>query len=144
MDDITFQPRMDSIYRILIISLLNDTPRSGYDLIKSLEGILGNKPSHGKVYPFLSELQKYNFICEDEQTCVLRSKVVYKLTSDGRKLFLNTVSYLEHIFFNFLASCSHCGVKFYSTNPDLLTKSDNYCCIHCKTVKVIKYGLYEF
>ena len=132
----TIQPRMNSIYRILILSLLNDEPRSGYDLIQCLEGILGNKPSHGKVYPFLNELLQFNLISIKDVECDLRSKVVYKLTSNGNDLLINTLGNLEYIFLNFLSSCSHCGTKFYSSSLQTSPSDDSFCCPCCEPVNV--------
>jgi DNA-binding PadR family transcriptional regulator len=101
---------------------------------------MGIKPSHGKIYPFLNELQTMNYISAKENECDLRSKVIYELTADGEKLLESTLGYLESIFSNFLTSCSHCGLTYYSAKSISSAKKNNYCCVHCKTAKVIQEG----
>ncbi|OLS20385.1 MAG: hypothetical protein HeimC2_37370 [Candidatus Heimdallarchaeota archaeon LC_2] len=140
MDENFIKPRMNSIYRILILSLLNSQPRSGYDLIICLEGIQGDRPSHGKIYPFLNELKNSNYISEVDIDCDLRSKVVYELTSKGETLLANTLGQLEVIFSNFLTSCCFCGIKYYSTNLEPMEQNENFCCEHCRTAMVIQTG----
>ncbi|NMM45812.1 PadR family transcriptional regulator [Rhodospirillaceae bacterium KN72] len=54
--------------RLLILKLLSDTPRHGYDLIREIEDLTGGAyaPSPGMVYPTLSLMQDLGLIVETE------------------------------------------------------------------------------
>ena len=43
--------------KLAVLKLLDDQPRSGYDLMKALQEQIGRKPSPGSVYPLLEQLK---------------------------------------------------------------------------------------
>jgi DNA-binding PadR family transcriptional regulator len=106
--------QMNTIFRVLVLSLLKESSRSGYDIIKSIEKLTGVKPSEGKVYPFLHDLLNSGQIEE----CAVkkgshRQKINYKLTANGEDSFKILLQHLEHFFNNYLTECFQCGCKAY-------------------------------
>ncbi|MHA2027797.1 MAG: PadR family transcriptional regulator [Candidatus Kariarchaeaceae archaeon] len=127
--------KINTIFRILVISLLNEGPKTGYELIKSLEEILGSKPSHGKIYPFLHELLEdgkiEEFSIEPNEP---RPKRKYKLTPIGVKILETVFEKLEIFFSSFLGTCQNCECQ-YLLNKKLKNNSSSkntFYCIHCK------------
>ncbi|WP_022882101.1 PadR family transcriptional regulator [Gryllotalpicola ginsengisoli] len=68
--------------RLYLLSLLEDAPRHGYELIQALEGRFGGtySPSAGTIYPRLSKLEEDGLVTK---TTVGR-KTVYEITDAGR------------------------------------------------------------
>jgi len=54
--------------RLVLLKLIADEPRHGYDLIRAIEELTGGNyaPSPGMIYPALSVLQDMDFIAETE------------------------------------------------------------------------------
>jgi len=75
--------------KYVILDLLKDKPRHGYDIIRELEeqsyGFY--KPSPGVIYPTLQMLQEMGYVSSTEQ----EGKRVYSITEEGLK-FLETQS----------------------------------------------------
>jgi DNA-binding PadR family transcriptional regulator len=75
--------------KYVILDLLKDKPRHGYDIIRELEeksyGFY--KPSPGVIYPTLQMLQEMGYVNSAEQ----EGKRVYSITEEGLK-FLETQS----------------------------------------------------
>ncbi|MDH4067335.1 MAG: PadR family transcriptional regulator [Dehalococcoidia bacterium] len=75
--------------KYIILDLLKDKPRHGYDIIRELEeqsyGFY--KPSPGVIYPTLQMLQEMGYVSSTEQ----EGKRVYSITEEGLK-FLETQS----------------------------------------------------
>ncbi|MAF50942.1 MAG: hypothetical protein CMH64_02520 [Nanoarchaeota archaeon] len=67
--------------RLLILKLLKEGERTGYDLIKIIEKESGWKPSPGSMYPHLSELKKKHLIKVKEDG----RKKLYFITAKGVK-----------------------------------------------------------
>lgn len=69
--------------KYVILDLIKDTPRHGYDIIRELEeqsyGFY--KPSPGVVYPTLQMLDEMGYASASEQ----EGKKVYKITEEGRR-----------------------------------------------------------
>ncbi|MHA2028934.1 MAG: PadR family transcriptional regulator [Candidatus Kariarchaeaceae archaeon] len=127
--------KINTIFRILVISLLNEGPKTGYELIKSLEDILGSKPSHGKIYPFLRELLEdgkiEEFPIEQNEP---RTKRKYKLAPMGVKMLEMVFEKLEIFFYSFLKTCRTCECRYLlNKEPKSLLGSENiFYCVHCK------------
>ena len=68
--------------RYVILSLVNDTPRHGYDIIRALEDQFSGfySPSPGTVYPTLQLLEDQGLVSSNEQD----GKKVYQATDAGR------------------------------------------------------------
>jgi DNA-binding PadR family transcriptional regulator len=69
--------------RIALLSLLEDGPRHGYELMKELEARSGGtyRASAGTVYPTLQQLEDEDLIASDEAS----GKRVYRLRDEGRR-----------------------------------------------------------
>lgn len=75
-------PRGDIKY--ILLTLLAEQPRHGYDLIKQLEARYGGfyRPSPGSVYPTLQLLEEGGYLTSQQ----LEGKRVYTITDSGRQL----------------------------------------------------------
>ena len=69
--------------RLVLLKLIADQPRHGYDLIKAVEDMTGGEyaPSPGVVYPTLTMLEDMGHIAEKKSK---DSKKVYEATDEGR------------------------------------------------------------
>ena len=71
--------------RLLLLWLIGEKPRHGYELIKAVEQLVGGaySPSPGSVYPILSLLEDMGQI---EGTSTESAKKLFKITDEGRKV----------------------------------------------------------
>ena len=69
--------------RLVLLKLIADQPRHGYELIKAIEDMTGGEyaPSPGVVYPTLTMLEDMSLIAEKKSK---DSKKVYEATDEGR------------------------------------------------------------
>lgn len=69
--------------RLVLLKLIADEPRHGYELIKAIEELTEGEyaPSPGVVYPTLTMLEDIGFIAERKSK---DSKRVYEATAEGR------------------------------------------------------------
>ena len=136
--------KLDSMFRIQTLLLLKkEDAMSGYDIAKELERTTGKKPSSGKLYPFLHELRKKQYIEEiSDEPQGARSKSSYRLTEDGfdlvRELITRMSNLLEARMEQMLEACHHCGVRLYDSK---VTKQFDgkellFCCEHCMSAFV--------
>ena len=75
-----------------ILGLLHESPLHGYELRKRLNTMLGHFRafSYGSLYPCLTKLEAAGWIAKDLDGTAgagRRSKVVYKLTAEGKERF---------------------------------------------------------
>jgi DNA-binding PadR family transcriptional regulator len=70
--------------RFVILQLLEEKPRHGYEIIKEMEGRSGGRyaPSPGTVYPTLTLLEEMGYATGAEEA---GGKKVYAITDEGRK-----------------------------------------------------------
>ena len=70
--------------RLLVLFLIADTPRHGYDVIKAVETLTGGHyaPSPGVIYPTLTMLQDMGHI---EEVPEEGSRKTYQATAEGRE-----------------------------------------------------------
>ena len=73
--------------RFLVLQLVGEQPRHGYEIIKAIEEALGGaySPSPGVIYPTLTLLEETGLVTSEAQG----AKKLYSLTDDGRR-FLET------------------------------------------------------
>jgi DNA-binding PadR family transcriptional regulator len=73
--------------KYVILDLLKDKPRHGYDIIRELEEISYGfyKPSPGVIYPTLQMLQEMGYVSSIEQ----EGKRIYSITEEGLKFLDN-------------------------------------------------------
>ncbi|MGH7948120.1 MAG: helix-turn-helix transcriptional regulator [Candidatus Binataceae bacterium] len=69
--------------RLAILSLLSESPRHGYDLIKLLAERSGGvyRASAGTIYPTLQQLEDEGLVASDAQD----GKRTYRITDDGKR-----------------------------------------------------------
>ena len=69
--------------RLVLLKLIADEPRHGYDLIRAIEELTGGEyaPSPGVVYPTLTLLQDMGFI---EEAAVEGARKPFQVTDEGR------------------------------------------------------------
>jgi DNA-binding PadR family transcriptional regulator len=86
--------RKSGVLELAILGLLHQSPLHGYELRKRLNTVLGTFRafSYGSLYPCLKDLQHRGWIAEEATTSYIgpagrRSKIVYKLTADGKEHF---------------------------------------------------------
>lgn len=70
-------------FKYLILDLLKDKPRHGYEIIRELEGKFHGfySPSPGTVYPTLQYLEDMGYVTSREQD----GKRIYTITEEGLK-----------------------------------------------------------
>ena len=71
--------------KYLVLELLAEGPRHGYDIIKGIEERRGVRPSAGSVYPTLQLLEDGGFVTSEQ----VDGKRVYTITAAGRELLAN-------------------------------------------------------
>ena len=83
--------------KYVILRLLEDKPRHGYEIIKELESRFGGSyaPSPGTVYPTLTMLEDLGFarVVPEEG-----GKKIYEITDDGRKHLAEHSTTVDDIF----------------------------------------------
>ena len=69
--------------RLVLLKLISEQPRHGYDLIRAVEELTGGEyaPSPGIVYPTLTMLQDMGFI---EETAEEGARKPFQITDEGR------------------------------------------------------------
>src|SRR5207302_2632413 len=69
--------------KYVILDLLKDQPRHGYDIIRALEDRMRGRyrPSPGSVYPTLQMLEDLGYVTSAQQ----EGKKVYSITDEGRR-----------------------------------------------------------
>jgi DNA-binding PadR family transcriptional regulator len=84
-------PKRAGVLELAVLGLLHEHPLHGYELRKRLNTVLGpfRAISYGSLYPCLKGLLGAGLIiteepAEDDATATRRSKIVYKLTAEGK------------------------------------------------------------
>jgi DNA-binding PadR family transcriptional regulator len=84
--------RLD-VMEFAILGLLHESPLHGYELKKRLDAVLGRFRafSYGSLYPCLAKMERAGWIVKEtagsSAMAGRRSRVVYKLTADGKEHF---------------------------------------------------------
>jgi DNA-binding PadR family transcriptional regulator len=83
--------------RYVILALLEEQPRHGYELIKELEERTGGayRPSPGVVYPTLSLLEDEGFI---RQAGADTGRKLYEITDEGREALTRNRAGVDAVF----------------------------------------------
>jgi DNA-binding PadR family transcriptional regulator len=81
--------------RFLVLSLISEKPRHGYELIKEIEERTGGAyaPSPGVIYPMLTMLEEMGFAKLSEEG----GKKLYAITPDGEAELAKNKDTLDHI-----------------------------------------------
>src|SRR5258708_21030598 len=81
--------------KYVILDLLKDQPRHGYDIIRALEERMRGRyrPSPGSVYPTLQMLEDLGYVTSSQQ----EGKKVYSITEEGRRYLTEQASTIDDI-----------------------------------------------
>ncbi|HEY0263755.1 MAG TPA: PadR family transcriptional regulator [Granulicella sp.] len=82
--------------RYVILQLISEKPRHGYEIIKSIEERLGGSyaPSPGVVYPMLTMLEEMGHASVVQEG----SRKLYEITEEGRKALAENQRIVDAIF----------------------------------------------
>lgn len=122
---------LSNVNRLYTILLLNEEAKHGYQIIKDIEAITGDKPTTSHIYPFLNTLDEQGLVTTE--TTGGRGKTTYTLTDDGRELVNEQLDKFATILTTAIkgeiTTCVHCGCKVYQDGYKHDGKT--YCCKHC-------------
>lgn len=92
--------------RLVLLKLIADQPRHGYDLIKAIEELTGGGygPSPGVVYPALSMMADMNHIAETEAE---GTRKAFAITEDGRAELAADAETVEAMLARLAAMAAH-------------------------------------
>src|SRR5205814_7308282 len=81
--------------KYVILELLKDQPRHGYDIIRALEERMRGtyRPSPGSVYPTLQMLEDLGYVSSSQQD----GKKIYTITDEGRRYLEEQKSTVDDI-----------------------------------------------
>jgi len=81
--------------KYVILELLKDQPRHGYDIIRALEDRMRGRyrPSPGSVYPTLQMLEDLGYVTSTQE----EGKKVYTITDEGRRYLNEQQSTIDDI-----------------------------------------------
>lgn len=83
--------------RLVLLKLIADEPRHGYDLIRAIEEITGGRyaPSPGVIYPTLTLLEDMGLI---EEAAGEGSRKPFQATQEGRKALEESAGEIDELF----------------------------------------------
>lgn len=122
---------LSNVNRLYTILLLESEEKHGYQLIKDIEKITGNKPTTSHIYPFLEKLTEKGVVTVEKKGD--RGKKVYNLTEEGEKLVKEQLDafgeILQAAIEGEIQECENCGCEIYSGGYEEDGKI--FCCSHC-------------
>lgn len=122
---------LSNVNRLYTVLLLESGEKHGYQIIKDIEKITGNKPTTSHIYPFLEKLTKKEVASVEEKGD--RGKKVYKLTDEGEEIVKEQVKAFDDILQTAvegdIEECENCGCQIYSGGYEEDDKI--FCCKHC-------------
>ncbi len=118
------------ILKFVILSLIKEQPRHGYDIIQELENKFHGmySPSAGTVYPILQLLEDQGYVTIDQKD----GKKVYSVTSDGEKYLDENQEVLDRM----QSLRNHFKEKFGPEVHDLKREI-------VQTIKLIRHGAHN-
>jgi DNA-binding PadR family transcriptional regulator len=75
--------KVNTVVKLYTLILLAESDRHGYELMKTLEDLLGAPVGPSQVYPFLRKLESLGLLVSKKMGS--REKKVYSLTPEGRE-----------------------------------------------------------
>jgi DNA-binding PadR family transcriptional regulator len=105
-------------FKYLILDLLRDKPRHGYEIIRELEGKFHGfySPSPGTVYPTLQYLEDMGYVTSREQD----GKRIYTITDEGLKFLSEQASTVDDIKDHIKSHWRDWGSEFGSQFRDVM------------------------
>ncbi len=133
----TEESYMTNLTKLYIFMLLQESPKHGYELIEELGRRTGKKPSAGQVYPLLKHLKKNGCIKLKSVVSGRKTKKVYSLTPEGRKLSSSLLTrfsdLMDAAIRQKLKSCAHCKCEIYrgACKEKINGRMLDFCCKSC-------------
>jgi DNA-binding PadR family transcriptional regulator len=122
---------LSNVNRLYTVLLLESGEKHGYQIIKDIEKITGNKPTTSHIYPFLEKLTEKGVATVEEKGD--RGKKVYELTEEGEEIVKEQLDAFDEILQTAvegeIEECENCGCKIYSDGYEENGKV--FCCTHC-------------
>jgi len=109
--------------RAYILKIIEERPRHGYEIMKSIHEISGWKPSPGAVYPTLKHLKEMGFIQEEK---TIENRRCYKITQKGKN-FLKESSKKRHDLKKTIQDYVHCMSSLIGVNQEKMDKIMEEC-----------------
>ena len=106
--------------RLIILHLIEEKPRYGYDIIKAIEEKLAGlySPSPGVVYPTLTLLEEMGLIAPE----VSEGKKLYAVTAEGREHLAANKATVDAL----LARMQEAGSAYGGGAPQILRAMENF------------------
>jgi PadR family transcriptional regulator PadR len=124
-----------NMVKLFTVLLLSEKEQYGYEIMKEIKKRTGKNVSPGQIYPFLRQLESYNYV--EPRGRKERDKQAYYLTPEGRR-FVKRLSGRFGTIFEIaikarLTVCAHCGCEIYKGGyKEMINgKSINFCCKNC-------------
>ena len=131
------ESHITNLTKFYLLTALSKKPMHGYEIIEELGKILGKKPSSGQIYPLMNNLSKRGFLNQKTEKVGKKSKKIYSLTQEGRKLSSDILkrlsSIMEIAIEPSLTLCAHCACKIYKGGykKKFGSKALVFCCSSC-------------
>ena len=84
---------LNGVPEMLLLHLLDARPMYGYELVQAIRAATGDRLEFGEgcVYPILHRLEAQGLLASRRQSAAGRSRVVYRMTRQGRQQLARTV-----------------------------------------------------
>jgi len=84
---------LNGVPELLILQLVSRQPMYGYELVQAIKNSTGQVLEFGEgcIYPILHRLEAEELLTSQRETVSGRSRVVYRVTTRGKKHFSQTV-----------------------------------------------------
>ena len=107
-------------FRLIVLDLLWQEPRHGYEVIKAVEDLTGGgyAPSPGVIYPTLTYLEETGLVTSEAQG----NKKLYRVTDAGREFMSENESAIEAIHNKFQAARERFGLFM---TPEIMRAMNN-------------------
>ncbi len=81
--------------RLIVLHMIQEKPRHGYEIIKALEERIGGmySPSPGMIYPILSMYEDMGYVASTPEG----NKKLYAVTDEGRAYLLQNEAYIGQL-----------------------------------------------
>lgn len=122
---------LSNVNRLYTVLLLESGEKHGYQIIKDIENITGNRPTTSHIYPFLEKLTNKGAVEVEKKGA--RGKKVYQLTEEGEEIVEEQIKAFDEILQTAVEGeideCENCGCKIYSGGYE--EEGKVFCCKHC-------------
>jgi DNA-binding PadR family transcriptional regulator len=73
---------LKGLLKMAMLNIISEDNATGYQIMKKVTGLTGEKPSTGSIYPLLKSLQNRGWITGTTQS----GKTTYKITNSGKRV----------------------------------------------------------